>query len=161
MVLRPKRKRVLIDGQLTQAGWYVCDRDQIDLVNHVGVAVREVIMAEGHGRVDYLLYVDRQVVGVIEAKPVGTPLAGVQWQSAMYATGLPDAYQDQAVLVDGRLPFVFEASGSETQFTNGFDPEPRARKVFNFPQPSTLARIARDGVEGAWRQRADSDAVVR
>ena len=145
--------RVLIDEQLERAGWHVCDRDQIDLVNHVGVAVREVIMAEGHGRVDYLLYVDRQVVGVIEAKPVGTPLAGVQWQSAMYATGLPEAYQDQAVLVDGRLPFVFEASGSETQFTNGFDPEPRARKVFNFPQPSTLARIARDGVEGAWRQR--------
>jgi len=145
--------RVLIDEQLERAGWHVCDRDQIDLVNHVGVAVREVIMADGHGRVDYLLYVDRQVVGVIEAKPVGTPLAGVQWQSAMYATGLPEAYQDQAVLVDGRLPFVFEASGSETQFTNGFDPEPRARKVFNFPQPSTLARIARDGVEGSWRQR--------
>ena len=41
--------RVLIDGQLTQAGWYVCDRDQIDLVNHVGVAVREVIMAEVAG----------------------------------------------------------------------------------------------------------------
>jgi len=39
------------------------------------------------------------------------------------------------------LPFVFEASGTETHFTNGFDPDPRARRLFHFPQPSTLADI--------------------
>jgi type I site-specific restriction endonuclease len=43
-------------------------------------------MATGHGRVDYLLYVDQRVVGVIEAKPEGTPLSGVEWQSAMGLT---------------------------------------------------------------------------
>src|SRR5665647_1290606 len=42
------------------------------------------------------------------------------------------------------LPFVFEASGSETHFTNGYDPNPRARRVFAFPQPATLARTLRD-----------------
>src|SRR3712207_1128846 len=45
-----------------------------------GVAVREVVMAAGHGRADYVLYVDRRAVGVIEAKPEGTPLSGVEWQ---------------------------------------------------------------------------------
>lgn len=45
---------------------------------------------------------------------------------------------------DGRLPFVFEASGTETHFTNGFDPEPPARLIFNFPKPETLARLLRD-----------------
>jgi len=45
----------LIDAQLRRAGWHVCDRNDIDLVNHQGVAVREVIVAPGHGRVDYLL----------------------------------------------------------------------------------------------------------
>ncbi len=49
-------------------------------------------MKPGHGRVDYLLYVDKAVVGVIEAKPQGTPLSGVEWQSAMYAEGLPPTY---------------------------------------------------------------------
>ena len=58
-----------------------------------GIAVREVIMAPGHGRADYLLYVDRRAVGVIEAKPEGTPLSGVEWQSAMYAEGLPPGGQ--------------------------------------------------------------------
>lgn len=39
---------------------------------------------------------------------------------------------------------MFEASGSETHFTNGYDPHPRARRVFNFPKPGTLAQIIRD-----------------
>lgn len=30
-----------IDDQETYAGWYVCDRRGLDLVNHRGVAVRE------------------------------------------------------------------------------------------------------------------------
>ena len=136
--------RILIDEQLTRTGWFVCNRKDIDLISHQGVAVREVIMDVEHGRSDYLLYVDRHVVGVIEAKPVGTTLTGVQWQSAMYAEGLPQAYRDNAVLKDGRLPFIYEASGTETQFTNGFDPYPRARKIFNFQAPGTLARFIRD-----------------
>ncbi len=139
--------RVLIDAQLRRAGWHVCDRKSIDLVNHHGVAVREMVMAPDHGRADYLLFIDRRVAGVIEAKPIGTPLAGVQWQSATYAVGLPDAFKPTAVLVEGRLPFVFEASGSETQFTNGYDPHPRARKLFNFQKPSTLARILREAAD--------------
>ena len=81
---------------------------------------------------------------MIEAKPEGTPLSGVEWQSAMYAEGLPAEVRLKALTVDGRLPFVFEASGTETHFTNGYDPEPRARRLFAFPKPSTLARILRD-----------------
>ncbi len=156
-LLPEEQARVLIDEQLTRAGWYVCDRKDIDLVNHQGNAVREVIMKPDHGRVDYLLYVDKKVVGVIEAKSIGTTLTGVQWQTAMYAVGLPESYQNQAVLVDGRMPFVFEASGTETQYTNGFDPKPRARKVFNFPKPESLARIVRESAEHpeapTWRGR--------
>jgi type I restriction enzyme R subunit len=160
-MMKPEEQaRELIDEQLLRAGWFVCDRKDIDLVNHRGNAVREVIMAADHGRVDYLLFVDRKVVGVIEAKPVGTPLAGVQWQSAMYAVGIPEAYRPIAVLKDDRLPFVFEASGSETQYTNGFDPVPTARKIFNFPKPETLARIIRDSEEEpqapTWRAKVQS-----
>ncbi|MEH0984691.1 type I restriction endonuclease subunit R [Micromonospora sp. CPCC 205556] len=139
-----QRARLLIDRQLTDAGWVVQDRKAMNLFATQGVAVREVVMAQGHGRADYLLYVDRQAVGVIEAKPVGTPLSGVEWQSARYAEGLPDKVRLKALTIDGRLPFVFEASGSETHFTNGFDPQPRARRIFAFPQPGTLARILRE-----------------
>jgi len=151
-----QRARVLIDAQLTAAGWSVQDQGELNLFVP-GVAVREMVMAVGHGRADYVLYVDKQVVGVIEAKPQGTPLSGVEWQSAMYATGLPERHARRAVVVEGRLPFVFEASGSETHFTNGYDPEPRSRQVFAFPQPGTLARIVRDTADDpdapTWRAK--------
>jgi type I restriction enzyme R subunit len=139
-----QRARVLIDRQLLSAGWVVQDRRDLNLFAGQGVAVREVVMAAGHGRADYLLYVDKRAVGVIEAKPAGTPLSGVEWQSAMYAEGLPPDVRLKALTIDGRLPFVFEASGSETHFTNGFDPDSRARRAFSFPRPSTLARWLRD-----------------
>ena len=140
------KARVEIDKQLRDAGWSVVDRKDLNLFTPQGSAVREAMMAPDHGRADYLLYVDKHVVGVIEAKPEGTPLSGVEWQSAMYATGLtPDV---RARTIVGRLPFVFEANGGETHFTNGFDPHPRARRFFGFPRPETLAR---------WLREADRD----
>ncbi|WP_237770179.1 type I restriction endonuclease subunit R [Ornithinimicrobium sp. CNJ-824] len=135
---------MLIDRQLTDAGWSVQDKKDLNLFAANGIACREAVMKQGHGRADYLLYVDKKVVGVIEAKPEGTTLSGIEWQSAMYAAGLSAEAQLRSVTVDGRLPFVFEASGSETHFTNGYDPHPRARRVFNIPKPVTLAQIIRD-----------------
>ena len=132
-----QRARVLIDRQLTDAGWAVQDKKDLNLFAAVGVAVREVVMAPGHGRADYLLYVNKKAV--VEAKPEGTTLSG-----AMYADGLAPEVRLKALTVDGRLPFVFEASGTETHFTNGYDPEPRARRLLNFPKPSALARVLRD-----------------
>jgi hypothetical protein len=98
------RARVLIDRQLTDAGWSVQDSRSLNLFAAQGVARREATMATGHGRADYLLYVDQRVVGVIEAKPEGTPLSGVECQSAMYAKGLPADVRLAAQPQDGRLP---------------------------------------------------------
>lgn len=155
--LNPEEQaRVLIDAQLVAAGWVVQDREAIDLVNHVGVAVREVIMEKWAGRADYVLYLNRKMVGVIEAKPQGTTLMAVQWQSHRYSKGLTETQAKSAVLVDGELPFIYEASGSETNFTNVYDPEPRARRIFNFQKPETLARIIRESdnqTHATWRGR--------
>jgi type I restriction enzyme R subunit len=158
--LNPEEQaRVLIDAQLVAAGWVVQDREAIDLVNHVGVAVREVIMEKWAGRADYVLYLNRKMVGVIEAKPQGTTLMAVQWQSHRYSKGLTETQAKSAVLIDGELPFIYEASGSETNFTNVYDPEPRARHIFNFQKPETLARIIRESEnqkQATWRGRVQS-----
>ncbi|MGY4645298.1 hypothetical protein [Cellulomonas sp. URHB0016] len=53
-------------------------------------------MAAGHGRADCSLCVDRRVVGVIEPKPQGTTLSGVERQSAMDTTGLPEPHLKKA-----------------------------------------------------------------
>jgi type I restriction enzyme R subunit len=151
-----ERARVLIDEQLTQAGWAVQDRKNIDLVNHAGVAVRETILKNVSGRADYLLYVNRKIVGVIEAKPSGVTLTEVQWQSHRYSKGLDEGQKKIAVLHKDELPFIFEASGTETHFTNLYEPDPRARHIFNFQKPETLARIIREAEtheQATWRGR--------
>jgi len=116
-----ERARVLIDAQLTPAGWSVQDRKQIDLVNHIGVAVRETILKNVAGRADYLLYLNRRIVGVIEAKPSGVTLTEVQWQSHRYSKGLDSIQASNAILHRDELPFIYEASGTETHFTNLYD----------------------------------------
>jgi len=148
------RARRQIDEQLIRAGWVVVDRKDLDIVGHQGVAVREVPLHKDAGRVDYLLYLDGRAVGVIEAKPNGFTLTGVEWQSRRYAKGLDERQKRNALLVADELPFIFEASGTETHFTNLYDPEPRARYIFNFPKPETLARIIRksdDPLGATWR----------
>lgn len=68
----------MIDQQLVLAGWLVQQADHADVSAGPGVAVREFILEKGHGRVDYLLFLNGQPVGVIEAKPKGTTLTEVE-----------------------------------------------------------------------------------
>lgn len=126
--------RRTIDADLGAAGWLVQDRNDLDLTAARGIAVREFIMKPGFGSADYLLYLDRKAIGAVEAKAAGT-LAGVEAQSAKYAAGLPDNLPAHR----RPLPFLFESNGSVTYFTNGLDPTPRSRRVFNFARPETLA----------------------
>jgi type I restriction enzyme R subunit len=84
-----EQARVAIDAALVEAGWEVQDRDQMNLSAARGVAVREFPLAVGHGHADYLLFVDGEAVGVLEAKPEGHTLSGVEPQTDKYSTGLP------------------------------------------------------------------------
>jgi len=129
-----------IDGQLQACGWVVQDADRVNLAAGPGVAVREFVLKPGHGRADYLLFVDGRAVGAIEAKPEGTTLTGVELQTAKYLTGLPDALPAPI----RPLPFGYESTGTETRFTNGVDPEPASRGVFAFHRPETLSRWLRE-----------------
>ena len=72
---------------------------------------------------------------MVEAKPEGHTLAGVEVQSEKYSSGLPDnlpAYRRP-------LPFLYESTGAETQFTNLLDPQPRSRTLSFFHTPGILA----------------------
>ena len=99
------------------------------------MAVREVQTQAGPA--DYVLFVDSQAVGVIEAKKAGSTLTGVEPQTGEYRTAYPDELP--AFIVDGALPFGHESTGSETRFTCGLDPVAASRRVFSFHRPETLA----------------------
>jgi len=127
--------RLKIDELLEAAGWLVCDAKAANIHAARGVAIREFPLVSGHGFADYLLYVDGQAAGVIEAKKIGVTLTGVEVQSAKYTTGLPEGLPAW----HNPLPFCYESTGIETRFTNGFDPVPRSRNVFAFHQPDLFA----------------------
>ena len=129
------KAREKIDLALEKAGWKVQDAKHANLAAGQGIALCNVSLATGYGFADYLLYVEGKAAGVIEAKKEGTTLTGVEGQSAKYSEGLPA--QLPAFLRP--LPFLYESTGVETQFTNGLDPQPRSRGVFSFHTPATLA----------------------
>ena len=83
-----------IDHLLELAGWSVQDYGSENLNASLGVAIREFQLKTGTA--DYLLFIDRIAVGVIEAKPVGHSLGGVDWQIEKYVKGLPEWVQLQS-----------------------------------------------------------------
>jgi len=127
--------REQIDAQLGNAGWILQNRDRMNLYAARGVAVREFPLKSGHGFADYMLFVDGKCVGVLEAKPAGHTLSGVEIQSAKYAAGMPQNLNPPI----SPLPFLYQSNGVETHFTNLLDLDPRSRRVFAIHQPETLA----------------------
>lgn len=140
--MRPEESaRRNIDNQLRSAGWIIQDIATLNLGAGLGVAVREFPLKTGFA--DYMLFLDRNAVGVVEAKPEGTTLSGVSDQTEKYLAGLPDNLPH----VGDVLPFAYESTGVETFFRDSRDPEPRSRRVFSFHQPRQL---------GDWLSQGDT-----
>jgi type I restriction enzyme R subunit len=115
------------------ADWLVQSKSKVDLSANKGVAVREY--QTDVGPADYVLFVDRKPVGIIEAKreEEGQHLTVVEDQSKGYA----DA--KLKYLNNDPLPFVYESTGVVTRFTDYRVPKPRGRNVFSFLKPDTIA----------------------
>lgn len=132
--------RDTIDAKLRQAGWTVQDKNRIDLNAGAGQAVREYVTDVGEA--DYVLFVDRKAVGVIEAKreEEGHRITVAEDQTQGYATA-------RLRWVNNRepLPFLYESTGVITRFTDGRDPHPRSREVFSFHRPETLLEWLKQG----------------
>ena len=120
-----------IDKKLTQAGWIVQDYKDFNPSAGFGIAVCEYPVESG--KVDYLLFVDRKPIGVIEAKKEGVTLSGVHEQTVRYAGG-----KIKHILSKEDLPFQYESTGIETYFTDTRDPNPRQKDIFHFHKPETL-----------------------
>ncbi|NOT68294.1 MAG: DEAD/DEAH box helicase family protein [Methylophilaceae bacterium] len=130
----PEQKaRDNIDALLKQAGWIVQHAKKVDLNAGLGQAVREY--RTDVGPADYVLFVDKQAVGVIEAKRAeeGQRLTTHESQTEGYAAARLKWVNNQQP-----LRFLYESTGIITRFTDGCDPKPRSREVFSFHRPETL-----------------------
>jgi type I restriction enzyme R subunit len=122
-----------IDKQLIACGWVIQDKDKINLNVGIGVVVRYYLTQDGK-ETDYVLFVDKKPVGIIEAKreEEGFRLTTVEEQSKEYADS------KLKYLNNDPLPFVYESTGDVTRFTDFRDPKPRSRPVFTFHRPETF-----------------------
>ena len=137
----PEQKaRDRIDMLLKQAGWAVQNKTTLNWNAGLGIALREYQTATGPA--DYVLFVDRDPVGIIEAKreEEGARLTVVEAQSGEYADSALKNFEDEPP-----LPFVYESTGVLTRFTDRRDPKARSRPVFSFHRPETFqAWLAQD-----------------
>ena len=155
--LNPEQQaRERIDYMLDAVGWVLQDKTAMNLYAGQGVAVREFSLKSGHGFADYLLFVDAQAVGVLEAKPVGHTLTGVEVQAKKYATGLPDGITAPVK----PLPFLYLSTGAITRFTNLLDPHPRSREVFAIHRPETIAEWLTANTLDAWVKASGSHTAA-
>jgi len=133
--MTPEAKaRKAIDKKLLDAGYVLQDmKTSFNPAASLGVAVRE--FQTKSGPVDYLLFINRIPVGVIEAKASdkGMNLTTVADQSKRYAeSGL----KNMTAIPDIR--FAYEATDVLTYFIDYHDEKARSREVFSFHRPETL-----------------------
>lgn len=131
-----------IDEMLREAGWLVQSKSKVDLSVGKGIALRETNTVSGSA--DYMLFVDRKPIGVIEAKneDEGHRLLMVEEQSTRYAT---EPIKIGKFSIEGNKPFVYESTGTITRFTDYRDPKPRGRNVFGFHKPETFSEWLKIG----------------
>lgn len=128
-----------IDSLLEQAGWKVQSKSKIDFSAGIGVAVREY--QTDAGPADYVLFVNRKPVGIIEAKRENEAvnITVVEEQSVRYANAKLKYLNNEPLI------YIYETTGSLTHFTDYSDPKPRYRTVFAFHKPETIAEWIRNG----------------
>ena len=133
-----QKSRDVIDQRLKEAGWIVQHFRELDWTKGLGIAVREY--QTDVGPADYVLFVDRVPLGVIEAKKdeEGHRLTLVEEQSKGYANS-------KLKHIDNKpLPFRYESTGVLTRFTDIRDPKPRSRPIFNFHRPESLQSLLKE-----------------
>ena len=112
---------------LELAGWKVQSKKTIDFSASFGIVVREY--QTDVGPADYVLFIDKKPVGVVEAKPEdwGQKITTVEKQSAGYAVAKLKWLNNTE-----SLPFVYESTGVLTRFTDTPDSNPTFPSVNNY-----------------------------
>ena len=120
------------------AGWTIQHFKKANIYGAKGVAVE--FFPIGKEEADYVLFINGEACGIIEAKKKGVTLVGKEPQSNKYAQKFPEDFS----YIELPLPFVYETTGIETRFTNLRDPKPRSGDVFGFHRPETLEQWLKD-----------------
>lgn len=110
-----------IDRKLNGSGWIVQEKSKIDWSVSRGIAVKEYLTDVGPA--DYVLFVDKKPVGIIEAKKdeEGHRLTIVEEQSSGYATSKLRYLNNVRFLLCTRVPGNLHALQTSATQNQGQD----------------------------------------
>ncbi|MDR0496058.1 MAG: DEAD/DEAH box helicase family protein, partial [Treponema sp.] len=138
--MSPEEKtRQVIDKKLKVSGWLLQDREVFNPAAALGVAVRE--FSTDSGPVDYMLFVEKKPVAVVEAKKSddGQNITSTEFQTLRYANS---SLKWEAHL--HTIRFAYEATDILTRFTDYTDVNEHSREVYSFHRPETLLSLIKN-----------------
>ena len=135
-------RREIIDNELNKVGYIIQDMDELNLDAGIGVLVREYPTSTGP--VDYMIFINGEPCGVIEAKKIEKGIELVtrtEKQTNKYKNSIPKNFEKR----ETNLRFIYETTGRITRFTDYNDFNYRSREIFTFHTPTELADMLRKG----------------
>ena len=141
--MTPEAKaREIIDKKLIECGYVVQDFLELNLNAGKGVVIREY--QTDSGPVDYLIFINKRPVGIIEAKKEKEGfhlVTDVENQTFRYRTSKLKFFEDDGQV---QIRFSYETTGSIIRFTDFNDEEYCSREIFNFHTPDELEEFLSD-----------------
>ena len=137
-----KTRKTRIDPKLDTAGWRLPRGN----ASPIRGSYRTEEEPTDHGPADYALWVDRQLVAVVEAKKVTIGPQNVLTQAERYSKGLRNSKFD----FDGhRCPFLYSTNGEVTWFHDVRHPLNRSRRVAGVHTPNALKEFLGEDFDGS------------
>jgi type I restriction enzyme R subunit len=126
-----------VDPLLKAVGWTLVNfKEGLDFTKLTHHAIRE--FPTSNGPADYVLVVDGQILGIVEAKKVTLGPQNVLTQAERYSKGAVDG----SVNVRGyRVPFLYSTNGEVIWFHDVRHKLNRSRPIARFHQPAALAEM--------------------
>ncbi len=135
--LEKETRKKRIERRLSECGWqivtYSPDTPSITYSHH---AVREY--PTDSGPADYALFVEGQIIGIIEAKRLSLGPQNVLVQAQRYVKGISQS----AFNFDGfRVPFIYSTNGEIFWFQDLRERNSYSRRIANFHTPEALKEM--------------------
>jgi type I restriction enzyme R subunit len=132
-----------IDKRLVECGWQIVtyNRDT-PLITYSHHAVREY--PTDSGPVDYALFYEGKIIGVIEAKRLSLGPQNVLIQAQRYAQGISQSNFN----FDGfRVPFIYSSNGEIFWFQDLRERNSYSRRIANFHRPEALNEMLKKDLQ--------------
>lgn len=138
MDLTPEQKaRKIIDRTLQNKGWGIVNRDEYDS-NMNAAALKEGLLS-GNLEADYILFLNGEAVGVIEAKRKEVNICSpeVISQAENYTHKLLSWYK----AIEKPLPLVYISNGEKWIFKNQRKPESEYEEISGIHSPKQIKKL--------------------